>query len=145
MVLDDNVLENIVNNPESPREHALAKALLVCHDEIRRLQGKVDEMALELIRRGFLPPSGGMMLMLNTFLSRTPDVCGGEPVVAGTRISVSHLWRLHSMGKGLSDIVLEYPQLSLAQVDAAIEYAKDHLELQKSEEDEEDEGLPSDL
>lgn len=140
MALDDNVLESIVNDLSSPpRVVSLAKALLGCHDTIRQLEGKHDEMAMELIRRGFLPPFGG--IMLNTFLSRSPDVCGGDPVVAGTRISVQHLWRLHSMGKALSEIIADYPQLSLAQVDAAIEYAKGHLDLQKSEE----EGLPSDL
>jgi uncharacterized protein (DUF433 family) len=62
-------------------------------------------------------------------ISVDPRVCGGKPCVAGTRIRVwdIHVWHdLH--GKTPEDIVADFPQLSLADVYAALAYYLDHQE-----------------
>jgi uncharacterized protein (DUF433 family) len=54
-------------------------------------------------------------------------VCGGKPCVGGTRIRVwdIHVW--HDLrGQSPEEIVALYPQLSLADVHAALAYYLDH-------------------
>jgi len=58
-----------------------------------------------------------------------PGRCGGKPCIAGTRIRVwdIHVW--HEL-RGLSpaEIVTQFPQLTLADVYAALAYYHDHRE-----------------
>lgn len=57
----------------------------------------------------------------------TPGVCGGKPRIAGHRIKVQHVAIWHErMGMDPEKIVEEYPQLSLADVHAALAYYYDH-------------------
>jgi uncharacterized protein (DUF433 family) len=56
-----------------------------------------------------------------------PDRCGGKPCVAGTRIRVwdVHVW--HELrGWSPAEIVTQFPQLTLADVYAALAYYHDH-------------------
>ncbi|MEX2317077.1 MAG: DUF433 domain-containing protein [Pirellulales bacterium] len=58
-----------------------------------------------------------------------PSVCGGKPCVAGTRIRVwdIHVW--HNLrGQSPEQIIADFPQLSLADVHAALAYYLDHRE-----------------
>lgn len=58
-----------------------------------------------------------------------PDVCGGKPCVTGTRIRVwdVHVW--HELyGWSVVDIIAQFPQLTLADVYAALAYYHDHRE-----------------
>ena len=58
-----------------------------------------------------------------------PNVCGGKPCVAGTRIRVwdIHVW--HNLrGQSPEQIISDFPQLSLADVHAALAYYLDHRE-----------------
>ena len=58
-----------------------------------------------------------------------PNKCGGKPCIAGTRIRVwdIHVW--HNLrGQSPEQIVAEFPQLSLADVYAALAYYFDHRE-----------------
>jgi len=52
------------------------------------------------------------------------SVLGGKPVIAGTRISVEHILTLLESGWTVSDILREYPHLTRADVEAALEFAK---------------------
>lgn len=60
-------------------------------------------------------------------ISVRPEVCGGKPCIAGTRIRV---WDIHIMydveGRTPAEIVSAYPQLSLADVHAGLAYFLDH-------------------
>jgi uncharacterized protein (DUF433 family) len=60
-------------------------------------------------------------------ISIRPEVCGGKPCVGGTRIRV---WDLHVMhhleGRCPTELLTAYPQLSLADVHAALAYYLDH-------------------
>ena len=69
-----------------------------------------------------------------------PKKCGGKPCVAGTRIRVwdIHVW--HNLrGQSPEQIVVEFPQLTLADVHAALAYYFDHREeiQRQAKEDEE--------
>jgi len=57
---------------------------------------------------------------------RVPGVIGGEPVIAGTRISVASVARFLQSGAGPDEIVEMYPHLTKAGVYDAISYYFDH-------------------
>lgn len=44
-------------------------------------------------------------------ITETPGVCGGEPCLAGTRITMRHFQTLVEMGWSYEQILSEYPHL----------------------------------
>ena len=69
----------------------------------------------------------------------TPGTCGGKPRVAGTRIRVQDIVLWTEQGLSPDEIVTDFPQLSLADVHAAMAYYFDHrdqIERQIREADE---------
>jgi uncharacterized protein (DUF433 family) len=56
-----------------------------------------------------------------------PARCGGKPCIAGTRIRVwdIHIWH-HLGGQSPEEIVAQFPQLTVADVHAALTYYHDH-------------------
>jgi uncharacterized protein (DUF433 family) len=54
--------------------------------------------------------------------------CGGQPVVAGTRIRVATILTCYRLGMRVEEIVQQYPGLRPADVHDALAYAYDHLE-----------------
>jgi uncharacterized protein (DUF433 family) len=58
-----------------------------------------------------------------------PGVCGGKPCIAGTRIRVQdvYVWR-ELQGQTADEIVSSFPQLTMADVYAALAYYWDHRE-----------------
>ena len=63
------------------------------------------------------------------FISQAPDICGGAPVIAGTRIRVSHIaYRYDRERQSPDEIVQAFPHLTLAQVHAALAYYYSHRE-----------------
>ena len=61
------------------------------------------------------------------FISQAPDICGGVPVIAGTRIRVSHIaYRYDQERQSPDEIVRAFPHLTLAQVHAALAYYYSH-------------------
>jgi uncharacterized protein (DUF433 family) len=59
---------------------------------------------------------------------KEPGYCGGRAAIDNTRIRVSNVVFLHEQGKTPSEILVEYPSLSLAQIHAALTYYYDHKE-----------------
>ncbi|MBI4701299.1 MAG: DUF433 domain-containing protein [Deltaproteobacteria bacterium] len=55
-----------------------------------------------------------------------PDLCGGQPVVEGTRIPVATLVRAHQLGMDFDEILTQYPDLRPEQLHAAFAYYFDH-------------------
>ncbi len=56
-----------------------------------------------------------------------PGKCGGKPCITGTRIRVWDVYVRHErLGKSADQIVADYPQITLADVHAAIAYYYDH-------------------
>ena len=56
-----------------------------------------------------------------------PDVCGGRPCVAGTRVRVVDVWQCYELEKmSVAEVIEQYPQLTPADVHAAMAYFWDH-------------------
>ena len=73
-------------------------------------------------------------------IEMNPAKCGGKPFIAGTRIRVwdIHVW--HNLrGQTPEEIIAAFPQLTLADVHAALAYYFDHREdiQRQAKEDEE--------
>jgi len=69
-----------------------------------------------------------------------PGVCGGKPCVVGTRIRVQDIYVWHELqGKTPDEIVSDFPQLTLADVHAAMAYFWDNRQaIQRQMKDAED-------
>jgi uncharacterized protein (DUF433 family) len=60
-------------------------------------------------------------------ISSTPGVCGGRPCITGTRIRVQDIYAWHELqGESPDEIVARFPQISLADVYAALAYYWDN-------------------
>jgi uncharacterized protein (DUF433 family) len=56
-------------------------------------------------------------------IERVPGVCGGYPVIAGTRISVRHVVEDLRVNRcGIKEYLQSFPHLSEQQVEAALVY-----------------------
>ncbi|MBI5042971.1 MAG: DUF433 domain-containing protein [Nitrospirae bacterium] len=65
---------------------------------------------------------------LHSYITRDPKICGGEPILAGTRISVRLIVEWENTGKSVDEIVAMYPHITHAQVYDALSYYYDHKE-----------------
>jgi uncharacterized protein (DUF433 family) len=67
-----------------------------------------------------LPPAG-------PHITASPEICGGKPRVNGTRIRVQDIvvW-YERLARTADEIVADYPQLTLADVHAALAYYHDN-------------------
>jgi uncharacterized protein (DUF433 family) len=70
-------------------------------------------------------------------VEKDPTRCGGQPVVAGTRIRVATVLSCYRQGMRVEEIVQQYANLKPADVHDALAYAYEHL-------DEIDAGLAAD-
>lgn len=61
-------------------------------------------------------------------IEKDPSRCGGQPVVAGTRIRVGTILTCYRQGMGVEEIVQQYSNLKPADVHDALAYAYDHLD-----------------
>ena len=52
-----------------------------------------------------------------------PKICLGQPVVRGTRITVSVILKLLASGRSIEDVIELYPELETADVQEAMKYA----------------------
>jgi uncharacterized protein (DUF433 family) len=57
-----------------------------------------------------------------------PARCGGQPVVAGTRIRVATILGCYRQGMNVEEIVQQYASLKPADVHDALAYAYDHID-----------------
>lgn len=62
------------------------------------------------------------------YVTRVKGVCGGEPVIRGTRIAVRIVAQDWRAGLSPEEIRERYPHLTLAQVFDALSYMEDHDE-----------------
>lgn len=56
-----------------------------------------------------------------------PNVMGGKPVVAGTRITVEHILEKLAAGWSVDDLIDAHPQLTRESVQAALGFAAEAL------------------
>lgn len=63
-------------------------------------------------------------MLKKNLIVQDPNILGGKPIIAGTRMSVESVLELLSSGVVINDILKEYPFLKKEQIQASIEYAK---------------------
>lgn len=56
-------------------------------------------------------------------LTRDPAICGGEPVVAGTRVTIRTILASLAEGDSIDDILTDFPSLAKDDVWAVIAFA----------------------
>lgn len=61
-------------------------------------------------------------------IEKDPARCGGQPVVAGTRIRVATVLACYRQGMRIEEIIQQYSHLKPADVHDALAYAYDHLD-----------------
>ena len=67
--------------------------------------------------------------LMTNHIETHPQRCGGKPCVAGTRIRVWDIYVWHVLrGQSPEEIVHNFPQLTLADVHAALAYFWEHQE-----------------
>jgi uncharacterized protein (DUF433 family) len=57
---------------------------------------------------------------------RVYGVCGGRPIIKGTRLSVRHIAQLYKAGDTVEEIIHAHPHVKSAAVYDAISYYLDH-------------------
>jgi uncharacterized protein (DUF433 family) len=61
-------------------------------------------------------------------IEKDPARCGGQPVVAGTRIRVATILTCYRQGMNVEEIVQQYPHLKPSDVHDSLAYAYEHLD-----------------
>ena len=59
-------------------------------------------------------------------ITRVPGVCGGRPIIKGTRTAVKSVVGYYKMGLSVEEILKGLPHLTPAQVYEALSYYHDH-------------------
>jgi len=78
--------------------------------------------------------------LVYTHIVKEPGYCGGKAAIGDTRVRVNNVVWLHKEGRTPAEILESYPDLSLAQVHAALAYYYDHVEEIEAEFAREDEA-----
>ena len=73
--------------------------------------------------------SGGMVRTVNlsSVIHSNPEVLGGTPVFAGTRVPVSSLFDHLEAGDSIEDFLEGFPGVQREQVIALLEESKEHV------------------
>ena len=58
---------------------------------------------------------------------RDPEICGGQPTIKGTRVSVLDILDWIKEGKSFGDILKNFPSLTRADIQEIIAYAKEMI------------------
>jgi len=69
----------------------------------------------------------GRLIRMKPPISTAPDILGGTPVFAGTRVPVQTLLDYLKAGESIDDFLDGFPSVSRDQVIAFLEMAKDRL------------------
>jgi len=68
------------------------------------------------------------MAMTKPNIISDPKIMVGQPVIEGTRITVSLILRELARGSSVDDIILSFPHLTRESVKAAIDFARESIE-----------------
>lgn len=60
---------------------------------------------------------------MKKLITQNPDILGGKPIIAGTRMSVEIILEFLAGGMEMKEILKEYPFLTKEHIRAALEYA----------------------
>jgi uncharacterized protein (DUF433 family) len=62
------------------------------------------------------------------YIARSPAVCGGRPVIAGTRTAVQTIVGYYKLGYSAEEILEGLPHVTPAQLFEALSYYHDHAD-----------------
>ncbi len=65
------------------------------------------------------------------YIEKRPGVCGGEPVISGTRVSVGLVVEMERAGHSADEMVTLYPHITHAQIYDALSYMTIRKKLKK--------------
>jgi len=88
-------------------------------EAITRLEARVAEISAR---------EPGKIRTAHPHIVRVEGVCGGRPVIEGTRLSVKLIVGWARMGMTPEEIAAQYSDISIVQVADALAYYKDHPE-----------------
>ena len=63
----------------------------------------------------------------NKYIIKNKEICGGEPIIKGTRIPVRIIFNMYEDSLNTSDIIEAYPHLSTSQIHDDLSYAYDNI------------------
>ena len=69
-----------------------------------------------------------MITEIGGLISRSPEIRGGRPCIAGTGVSARRIAQWYIMGATPEEILRKVPHLLLAQVHAALAYYRANLD-----------------
>jgi uncharacterized protein (DUF433 family) len=58
---------------------------------------------------------------------RDPEICGGQPTIKGTRVLVLDILDWIKEGESFDEILSNFPSITLDDIKAIIEYAKEMI------------------
>jgi len=61
------------------------------------------------------------------YITQTPEVCGGRPIIRGTRTAVQTIVGYYKLGLNVEEMLEGLPHLTAAQIYEALSYYHDHL------------------
>lgn len=61
--------------------------------------------------------------MEDSLIAIDPNICNGKPFIHGTRIMVTNILGMMAGGYSVKRVIESYPELTKADVSAALEYA----------------------
>jgi len=62
---------------------------------------------------------------MNKRISISPEICHGKPVITGTRVLVSTILGALAGGDSIDEIIVDYPNVVRADVEAALSFASE--------------------
>lgn len=118
--------------------------------EVAELATKLDEVrvAVERLEHRLArieSQAPGIIRTDHPYIVRVQGVCGGSPIIEGTRLSVRLMVGWVRLGMTVEQILDDYPELTKAQVEDALAYYKDHPEEIEAEFAEEERYLNVEL
>lgn len=63
------------------------------------------------------------MINYRNYIIRDPKICGGQPVVKGTRVPIRTILASLSEGASIEEILLDFPTITTNDVRAVIAFA----------------------
>ncbi len=61
------------------------------------------------------------------YITQTPEVCGGRPIIRGTRTAVQTIVGYYKLGLSVEEMLEGLPHLTAAQIYEALSYYHDYL------------------
>ncbi len=93
--------------------------------QVGRSQAPAGELATD--RQEPVSPAGAAeAATAYRYVVRVPGICGGQPILRGTRVPVKAIAGYHKLGMSVDEILAGLPHLTPAQVYEALSYTYDH-------------------